>query len=103
VGINAQTVTQCTANQCGGTAIIADIASNCSGTCVLSGSIGVQAVTANNCYGSCVLSGQGVHTQIAIGCIGYAGTGGTGISAFIANSCYSSTGDSGITHFYNMP
>jgi hypothetical protein len=112
-------VSDCRGQSTSGVGVFATTALNCYG---YSGSnYGVDANTTLNCYGAsgsydglyaanCALNCYGTSSSfygvyaayIAIGCYG-SSTSGTGLSAYIANSCYSSTGDSGITHPYNMP
>lgn len=100
-GIVAATVKESSALDCGVFAIGGDVVSDCEGQSSGAGHA-IFATTALNCYGSGV-SGDGIDAEwIASGCVGFS-TSGSGVTAYIANSCYSSTGDSGITHPYNMP
>jgi hypothetical protein len=92
-GIQADTVSRSSAYPCGSTAISANTASDCSGSCT-GGGDGVDAITANNCIGTST-SGGGVNVSAANNCYGYSFGNGTGLFATAANSCTgsSSSGD----------
>jgi hypothetical protein len=114
-GIQAQSVTDSTSNDCGTAAISANTANNCIGSASGSGA-GVYATNANNCYGNSAGDGDGVHADgnalncygqsssgigvdaygTAENCYGYSGSG-TGVSAATAQNCYgySNSGVSG--------
>lgn len=119
-GIRASTIKNCSAMDCGSSAIYGDVVSDCRGIAATSGS-GVLADTALNCYGSSA-GGYGVYAiATAIGCYGistngtaglYAQTastcvghraGGTAIQATVANGCYAAAGINNIVNKYNMP
>jgi hypothetical protein len=119
-GINASTIKNSSAIDCGFNAILGDQVSDCRGETVGSAAginavlvqnswgvsagsgAGIVAESAQNCRGESV-TGIGLHVLgAAIGCIGYS-TSGTGVDAFIANLCRVSHGTTNITHKYNMP
>ena len=101
-GIFADSVTRCTAEECGSFSIYETTASDCRGDAIGVGT-GLQATTANNCYGSSAGSGTGLNvTGVAIGCYGFSSSG-VGIDAHIANSCVVGGGTTNITYKYNMP
>jgi hypothetical protein len=83
-GIYAHTISDSTALDCGGDAVNASVANNCSGSS--NTGLGVTAGTANNCSGSSI-SGYGVGAIIADHCYGYSSSS-TGLSAATAHSCY---------------
>jgi hypothetical protein len=86
-GIQAQSVSDSTANDCGTTAISANTANNCIGSVSGSGS-GVYATTANNCYGTSAGDGIGVHAGgTALNCRGFSNSG-HGLVAQNAQNCY---------------
>jgi hypothetical protein len=90
-GILASSVIHSTVYQCGGTAIIADIASDCYG--YSTGGAGlVASFTANNCYGySTGNTADGLDANTAQNCYGASTStngNGNGVSAIIANNCY---------------
>ena len=89
-GIQAQTVSDSTANDCGTTAIQATTANNCNGLASGSGSgSGVYATTANNCNGSSAGTGFGVYALgNAQNCYGTNSGGGPGVYATIAENCW---------------
>ena len=93
-GIQAQSVSDSTAIDCGTTAISASTANNCIGWVSGSGS-GVYAITtANNCWGNSAGNGYGLYALgNAQNC--YGSSGGTGLYAYTAQNCYgsSSSGD----------
>jgi hypothetical protein len=116
-GITAGTVSRCSAQICGGTAITAEVvASDCFGDAVGTGN-GISGAIANNSVGRSEGNGLGVTVDFANNCIGVsvAGSGlnanktasnctgsslggGTGLTAAIANGCYgSSSSGIGIT------
>jgi hypothetical protein len=100
-GIVADSVSHCTAQECGAYGIYATTASDCRGVAIGSGA-GLLATTANNCYGSST-SGTGLYVSgVAIGCYGQSSSG-VGINAHIANSCVVGGGTTNITYKYNMP
>jgi hypothetical protein len=92
-GIYANTVSRCTAYQCGQFGIYAYAASECYGDTTSSLYEGLYAYTANNCSGSSVGNGfisfTGLRAHVANNCYGYnSGPGGGGLSADAANNCY---------------
>jgi hypothetical protein len=89
-GIQAQSVSDSTAIDCGTTAISATTANNCVGSVSSSGS-GVYATTANGCYGNSLGSGYGVYANgNALNCYG-SSSSGTAVYATIALNCYGSS------------
>ena len=89
-GIQAQSVSDSTAIDCGTTAISATTANNCVGSVSSSGS-GVYANTANGCYGNSLGSGYGVYANgNAQNCYG-SSSSGTAVYATIALNCYGSS------------
>ena len=73
-GIQAQTVSDSTANDCGATAIQATTANNCNGSSTGSG-YGIYALgNAQNCYGYNSANGTGVFATTAENCYGYSAT-----------------------------
>lgn len=94
VGINAQSVSDSTAEHCGGIGIFATTAENCSGRC-LGPAYGLHATTANNCHGYSSV-GPGLYAVTANNCNGYGSTG-KGLEAIAANNCSGfSTADDGV-------
>lgn len=90
-GIYATTVSDSTAEDCGGDGVSANVVNNCHGICSGFGTA-VRATTANNCYGVCTGGGDGIYVYgVASGCYGYSSTG-TGVAGFIANVCHGATG-----------
>ena len=121
IGIQASSVSDSTAYQCGNVGIGADTASDCRGNVIGTG-YGILTTTANNCYGYCTGSGYGLYATTANNCYGYCSgsgyglfvagsaigcygqsTAGVGIYAHIANSCTVGGGTTNITYKYNMP
>jgi hypothetical protein len=103
-GIIASIVSHSTAIQCGNTAISADTASDCYGSCTGSGD-GLDAYyAANNCYGnSTSTSGNGIYVfqGNANNCYGYSSGIGTGLSAASANNCSGYSGNGyGLSVFF---
>jgi hypothetical protein len=90
VGIQAGSVFDSVARDCGDTGISAIMANNCvgSGGAGGAGNGGVHAATANNCYGSGFHNASGVTAATANNCFGIAYGSGTGVDASIANNCY---------------
>ena len=101
-GLDASSANNCYGSSSTGTGLSAVTANNCDG--FSTGGDGLDANNANNCYGYSLTSGNGISVPggIAIGSIGYSGSG-TGLVAAIANSCISSSGDASISYKYNMP
>jgi hypothetical protein len=87
-GIIASIINNCSALDCGSTAISGNQVSDCRGQC--SGSAdGLAATTAaQNCYGYSS-TGTGLAATTAQNCCGYTGTG-TGLAATTAQNCYGS-------------
>ncbi len=103
-GINANTVRQCSALDCGEIGINCEQAFDSQGeTCGAAAYCdGVSAsITAVGCYGASV-AGKGLYTRNAVFCTGYR-PGGTAIQANVANGCYAAAGTTSITYKYNMP
>src|ERR1035437_1427840 len=90
-GIVADSVSHCTAQECGDYGIYAKTALDCRGVAIGSG-IGLLATTANNCHGQST-SGAGLNATTANNCYGQS-TSGTGLSALTANNCYGSSSSS---------
>ncbi len=92
IGIQADTVTHCTAVDCGNTGISGSSISDSRGDAAGIGSVGLSAVNAENCYGACSSTnlGYGILTILANNCSGYAA--GASSYAILANStainCY---------------
>ncbi|HEX3625448.1 MAG TPA: hypothetical protein VH280_08485 [Verrucomicrobiae bacterium] len=111
-GIFASTIKQSSAMDCGGTAIYANVVSDCQGQsssfgegiignyvvansfgyCAGSGA-GIIAQTAQTCYGECNGSGDGITATDAQNCYGYSNTG-VGIQSSMALNCYGYSGES---------
>ena len=85
-GIDAHSVSDSTAFNCGGYGIDAWVANNCYGEST-GGGAGVVASTASNCRGYNYLSGYGVGADTALNCEG-ASSSGNGIAASNAQNCY---------------
>src|ERR1017187_5621050 len=85
-GIDAHSVSDSTAFNCGGYGIEALAANNCYGEST-GGGAGVVASTASNCRGYNYLSGYGVGADTALNCEG-ASSSGNGIVASTAQNCY---------------
>jgi len=103
-GILASTIKNCSAFDCGNTAIAGDEVSDCRGQssgvgdgvdgttaqncCGTSTSAdGIDSITVQNCYGASSGSGDGLYAaSTASGSFGYS-INGVGLRAFIANSC----------------
>jgi len=89
-GIQGQSVSDSTANDCGTTAISAITANNCNGSAG-TGS-GVYATTANNCNGNSAGVGYSVYGVYVLGnaqnCYGNNSANGVGLSATIAENCW---------------
>jgi hypothetical protein len=94
-GIEANSVSDSTAFNCGGYAIYASVANNCDGESTSGSGPGVYAVSASNCRGY-NLNGDGVDANSALNCVGVSSSSGAGISAGTAENCngssYSGTG-----------
>jgi hypothetical protein len=89
-GIQAQSVSDSTAIDCGTTAISATTANNCIGS-VSGGGSGVYATTANNCYGNSTGNGNGLYALgNAQNCYG-SSSSGTGLYAYTALNCNGSS------------
>lgn len=102
-GATGNVVKNCYAYSNGnGDGVSAQEADNCTGQSFGAGD-GVNATIVNECwgYGFIAINAQ----QVVIGSVGFASLapGSEGIQSPIANSCFSNTGDSAITHPYNMP
>jgi hypothetical protein len=84
-GIYASTVKNCSALDCGASAINGDQVSDCRGQCS-GGGFGLSANTALNCYGQSG-SGFGLSANTALNCYGQSSSG-TGLSTTTAQNCY---------------
>jgi hypothetical protein len=94
-GIQAQTVSDSTANDCGTTAISANTANNCVGSVSGNGSGVYATAAANNCYGNSDGNGYGLNVLgNAQNCYGTS-SGGTGLYAYTAQNCYGYSNDLG--------
>jgi hypothetical protein len=97
-GIQAQTVSDSTALNCGSDGVSARTASNCYGSAATTGvGNGVTAVVANNCYGFSTGNYSGVSASAANNCYGSSSNpgAGDGVSANAANNCYGISSGSG--------
>jgi hypothetical protein len=95
-GIIASVVKNCTALECGDTAISGQTVSDCRGESTGSG-LGVFAKNAQNCYGISS-SSYGVLAATAQNCYGYSGGSGYGVAATLVHNCYgSSSSGSGVS------
>ena len=102
-GVAGNAVKNCYAwSNGGGDGVSAEMAENCVGQ-GLTGGNGVSASIINDCWGYGFIAIDA--SEIAIGSVGFGSgaSGSAGVQSPIANSCYSNTGDSAITHPYNMP
>ncbi len=100
-GINAATVRQSSALECGNNGINAEQVFESRGESSGSGN-GINASrTAIGCYGRSVI-GTGISAANAAYCTGNR-SGGTAIQATVANGCYAASGTNNINHKYNMP
>jgi hypothetical protein len=98
-GIEASSVSHSTATGCGGTAIVADTASDCYGQCSGLGD-GLDATVVNNCCGvtySSSANTYGLIGMIANNCYGENDNNGYGLEAGAANGCYGVTYSSSTT------
>jgi hypothetical protein len=84
-GIAASVVKNCTALDCGYTAVYGATVSDCRGESTSSGT-GVYANTAQSCYGSSI-SGTGVYAITAQNCYGSSSGSGDGVYASTALNC----------------
>lgn len=88
-GIQASTIRNSVATDCGYNAIYGDQVSDCRGESTGNNSgYGVNAYTAQNCYGYCAGSGSGLNATTAQNCYGYCAGSGNGITASTAQNCY---------------
>jgi hypothetical protein len=95
IGIGADSVSDSTAQYCGGYGIFANTAHNCLGS-VVGGGTGVYAISANNCYGvSAGDYGNGLEAYTANNCYGLNSANGDGLFASIANCCFGMSYGSG--------
>jgi hypothetical protein len=93
-GIVAASVSHSAAWQCGNTAIIVNIASDCYASST--GAQGLSAVSANNCYGTSQLGWGLFAYATANNCYGTTVSGSYGlISYYAANTCYGFANGSG--------
>ena len=93
-GIEADSVSQSAASQCGSVAIAANIASDCNG--FSTGSLGLYAnFSANNCYGQTASSNPGLSATTANNCQGQNNGSGDGLDAVTANNCQGQSTGSG--------
>jgi hypothetical protein len=102
-GASGNVVKNCYAYSNGnGDGVSAQEADNCTGQSLGTGD-GVNATIVNDCWGYGFIAIDA--SEVAIGSVGFASLapGSEGIQSPIANSCFSNTGDSAITHPYNMP
>ena len=93
-GIVAGIIKNCSATDCGDTAIYGVQVSDCRGEST-SGP-GISATSAQNCYGFCQIDSSGVYADTALNCYGEAGSNGTGVFAErAALNCYGQSGNGG--------
>jgi hypothetical protein len=96
IGIIAGAVHLCSAQECGGSGILAKTASDSIGVSAAAGN-GVEAHTVSNCSGES-LSGAGIQAVNASNCRGVSLGGGIGLSATMASNCRGQS-DSGLGLF----
>jgi hypothetical protein len=89
LGIDADTVSHCSALNCGTVGIFGTVVSDSRGEEIKSDGWGIQAGTANNCNGeSFGTNATGIYARSGNGCSGTSnGAGGTGLLLSAANNC----------------